>query len=263
MTMQERFKALHEQGTFVMPNPWDVGSAKILESLGFEALATTSAGHAATLGKTDQQVTLVELLDHAEDLVAAIDVPLNLDSERCFGESPEDVFANVIRMAETGAAGCSYEDFNPVTSAIDPLNESVERMTAAGEAANATGMTLTGRCENHLYGVDDLDDTIARLLAYEQAGAHVLYAPGLPNLAAIERVVNEVTPPVNVLATAPGPSVRELGVMGVRRISTGSGPARAAYAALVHAAEELRSTGTSHYTASAMPFSALTKLFAT
>jgi len=228
MDMCERFRELHQSGCFVLPNPWDVGSAKILEALGFQALATTSSGHAATFGRLDQEVTLDELLRHAEDLVAAVGVPLNLDSERCFGSTPAEVEANVGRMGETGAAGCSIEDYNPAAGGIDAIEVAVDRVAAASAGASASGMVLTGRCENHLYGVDDLDDTIARLIAYRDAGAEVLYAPGLRGPDTIQRVIDAVQRPLNVLPNPATPATPDLAKLGVRRVSTGSGSDRTA-----------------------------------
>jgi 2-methylisocitrate lyase-like PEP mutase family enzyme len=244
VTMPERFRMLHQAGTFVLPNPWDIGSARILESLGAVALATTSAGHAASKGRLDQNVSMDEVLAHAEELIGAIDIPLNLDSERCFAETPEGVLANARRLAETGAAGFSIEDYDPVTGGIDPIERAVERVAAAVEGAASTGAMVTARTENHLYGVDDLDDTVARLQAFVGAGAAVVYAPGLVDLAAIARVVDEIDAPVNVLAFGRGPTVAELASVGVRRVSTGSGLARAAHGALVSAATELLEVGT-------------------
>lgn len=265
MDLRERFTALHSHGTFVMPNPWDIGSAKILEAMGFEALATTSSGQANAFGVLDQEITLEQLLAHAEELVAAIGVPLNLDSERCYGDTPEAVHANVRRMGETGAAGCSIEDYNPATSSIDPLDQTVERYAAAAEAAKQTGMVLTGRCETHLYSGKDadgaLDNTIARLNAYATAGVDALYAPGLTDLNEIGRVVAEVSLPVNVLANPRGPSVSELAGVGVRRVSTGGALSRAAYGALVSAGEELLGPGTSSYVNEALPSSTLATMF--
>lgn len=258
MDMAERFRELHQTGCFVLPNPWDVGSAKILQGLGFKALATTSSGHAATFGRTDQQVTLDELLRHAEDIVAAVDIPLNLDSERCFGATAAEVEANVARMGDTGAAGCSIEDYNPQTGGIDPVEAAVERVAAAAAGAVGSGMVLTGRCENHLYGVHDLDNTIGRLIAYRDAGAEVLYAPGLHEPEVIRRVVAEVDRPINILANQRTPAVAELADLGVRRISTGSGLARAALGALITASAELREHGTSMFLADAVTFGDLT-----
>jgi 2-methylisocitrate lyase-like PEP mutase family enzyme len=246
--LRQRFAELHAVGTFVMPNPWDVGSARLLESLGFPALATTSSGYAASLGRLDQQLTLDELLAHVVTLVDAIGIPLNVDAERLYADEPEGVAETARLIAGTGAAGFSIEDYDPLRDRIDPLAEAVARVAAAAEVANAYGLVLTGRAENHLYGVDDLGDTIARLRAYREAGAHVLYAPGLTKLDDIARVVRETGVPVNVLALRDGPPVRELASVGVRRVSTGGALAFAAYGALAHAARELLESGTSQYT---------------
>jgi len=229
-----------------MPNAWDVGSARILESLGFQAIATTSSGHAATLGRMDQRIKLEELLAHARTLVTAADVPLSVDAERCFADTPDGVAVTVGRIAETGAAGVSIEDYDPETG-IDPVDAAAERVAAAAEVARAHGMTLTARAENHLYGCDDLDDTIARLKAYRGAGAHVAYAPWLVEIGHISRVVGETGGPVNVLARVDGPSISELCAAGVRRISTGGALAFAAYGALAAAGRELLASGTSAY----------------
>jgi 2-methylisocitrate lyase-like PEP mutase family enzyme len=246
--LRQRFAELHAVGTFVMPNPWDVGSARLLETLGFPALATTSSGLAATLGRLDQQLTLDELLAHVVTLVDAIDVPLNVDAERLYADEPEGVAEAARLIAGTGAAGFSIEDYDPVRERLDPLAEAVARVGAAAEVARSHGLVLTARAENHLYGVDDLDDTITRLRAYREAGAHVVYAPGLVNLDDIGRVVSEVGVPVNVLALRSGPAVRELASVGVRRVSTGGALAWAAYGALVGAGQELLESGTSEYT---------------
>jgi len=250
---RERFRALHHDGLFVMPNPWDVGSARLLASFGFPALATTSSGHAANLGRRDRQVTRDELLAHVEALAAAVDLPINVDAERCFADDPAGVAETIELIAETGAAGCSIEDYDPAHAAIDPLDVAVERVAAAAGAARRYGIVLTARAENHLYGMDDLDDTIARLCAYRDAGADVLYAPGLVDRHAIGRLVDEVRAPVNVLALRSGPSIPELAAVGVRRVSTGGGLARAAYGALVAAARELQTAGTSTYLDAAIP----------
>jgi 2-methylisocitrate lyase-like PEP mutase family enzyme len=247
-----RFRELHaREQLFVMPNPWDVGSARLLASAGFEALATTSAGFAWSLGKLDQHVTRAELVDHVRALSAATTLPLNVDSERCFAEDAHGVAETVGMLAEAGGAGCSIEDYNPATQSIDPLALAAERVEAAARAAHARPepMVLTARAENHLHGGSDLDDTIARLIAYRDAGADVVYAPGLVVLADIERVVREVGIPVNVLALPNGPTVAELGSVGVRRVSTGGALARAAYGALIAGARELRDDGTSAYAA--------------
>jgi 2-methylisocitrate lyase-like PEP mutase family enzyme len=247
-----RFRELHaREQIFVMPNPWDVGSARLLASLGFEALATTSAGLAWSLGKLDQQVTRAELVEHVRAMAAATSLPLNVDSERCFAEDTRGVAETVGMLAEAGGAGCSIEDYNPATQAIDPLPLAAERVEAAARAAHARPepMVLTARAENHLYGAADLDDTIARLIAYRDAGADVVYAPGLATLTDIERVVREVGVPVNVLALPNGPTVAELASVGVRRVSTGAALAGSAYGALIASARELFDNGTSGYAA--------------
>ena len=204
-----------------MPNPWDVGSAKLLASLGFEALATTSAGLAWSLGKLDQHVTRDELVAHVAALAAATDLPLNVDSERCYPDDPGGVAETVRLLAGAGAAGFSVEDWNPVGGTIDPIDVAAARVAVAAGAAN--GLVLTARAENHIHGVDDLDDTIARLLAYRDAGADVVYAPGLSTVEQIAAVVTAVGIPVNVLALPNGPTVAELASTGVRRVSTGGG----------------------------------------
>lgn len=229
-----------------MPNAWDVGSARVLASLGFPAIATTSAGHAASLGRMDQHVTFDELLAHVRLLVEAVDLPVSVDAERCFAEDASGVADNVARIAATGAAGLSIEDYDPRTG-IDPVEVAVERVAAAAEVTRATGMTLTARAENHFYGIDDIDDTIARLTAYRSAGADVVYAPWLVDLGGIRRVVAETGAPVNVLARPDTPVVAQLREAGVRRISTGGALAMAAYGSLAAAARELLEAGTSTY----------------
>jgi 2-methylisocitrate lyase-like PEP mutase family enzyme len=252
-SLRQRFHELHAVGTFVLPNPWDVGSARLLESLGFPALATTSSGYAASLGRLDQELTLDELLTHVVTLVDAIGIPLNVDAERMYADDPEGVAETARLIAGTGAAGFSIEDYDSVRERLDPREEAVARVAAAAEVATAHGLVLTARAENHLYGVDDLDDTIGRLRAYREAGAHVVYAPGLTRLDDIARVVRETAVPVNVLALRDGPPVRELASVGVRRVSTGGALAYAAYGALVHAGQELLESGTSEYTAGTVP----------
>lgn len=247
--LRERFRRLHEEGLFVMPNPWDAGSARLLASLGFPALATTSSGHAATLGRLDQQVTRDELLAHAAALAAAVDVPLNVDAERCFADDPAGVAETVRLIADTGAAGCSIEDYDPSTGGIEPVEAAAERVAAAADVAHEHGLVLTARAENHLYRIDDLDDTVGRLRAYREAGADVVYAPGLVALDDIARLVREVGRPVNVLARPKGPSIADLESVGVRRVSTGGALARAAYRAAVTGARELLGDGTSTYAA--------------
>ncbi len=260
-TLRTRFRALHENGLFIMPNAWDIGSARLLESLGFQALATTSSGHAAALGRPDQSVSRDELLSHVEALAGAIHVPLNVDAERCFADDPAGVARTVDLIAQAGAAGCSIEDYDPAHDAIDPLGVAVERVAAAADVARRRGVVLTARAENHLHGIHDLEDTIARLCGYRDAGAEVLYAPGLVDAAAIRQLVERVGAPVNVLALRAGPSVSELAALGVRRVSTGGGLARAAYGALIAGARELQSAGTSTYLDASIPGRDLDEVF--
>jgi 2-methylisocitrate lyase-like PEP mutase family enzyme len=245
-----RFRALHA-GTelFLMPNPWDVGSARLLASCGFEALATTSAGFAWSIGKHDQQVSRDELVGHVASLTAATDLPLNVDSERCYPDDPGGVAEAVALLAAAGAAGFSIEDYDPASDSIDSVGVAAARVAVAAEAAHGLSdpMVLTGRAENHIRGVDDLEDTIARLIAYREAGADVAYAPGLSDLDRITAVVDAVQIPVNVLALPDGPTVAELASVGVRRVSTGGALAAAAYGALVAGAQELQNDGISRY----------------
>jgi 2-methylisocitrate lyase-like PEP mutase family enzyme len=254
-TRRARFRELHAQdGIFVMPNPWDAGSARLLAWCGFPALATTSAGYAWTLGKDDQSVTRDELLDHVERVAAATDLPLNVDSERLFADDPAGAAETVRLLGEAGAAGCSIEDYDPAAGAIDPLDRAAERVAAAAAAAHERDpMVLTARAENHLYCAGDLDDTIARLVAYRDAGADCLYAPGLVRPDDIAAVVAAVGAPVNVLALPDAPPVAELGALGVRRVSTGSLLAGAAYGAMLAGAQELRDAGTSEYGRRGLP----------
>jgi 2-methylisocitrate lyase-like PEP mutase family enzyme len=249
-----RFRELHAgDRLFLMPNPWDVGSARLLESLGFPALATTSAGFAWSLGKPDQQVARDELVAHVDAIASSVGVPLNVDSERLYPDEPGGVAETVRLLAGAGASGCSIEDYDPATDGIDAIADAVARVAEAAEAARETGMVLTGRCEHHIRGVDDLDATIERLAAYREAGADCVYAPGLTELDDIRRVVDEVEAPVNVLALTATPPIGELEAIGVRRISTGSLLAGVAYGALVRGARELLDEGTSGYAAGHVP----------
>jgi 2-methylisocitrate lyase-like PEP mutase family enzyme len=247
------FRALHESGTFLLPNPWDVGSAKLLEQLGAVALATTSSGFAATLGRDDQHVTRNELVAHVASIAAAVGIPVTVDAEHGYAPDPAGVATTAELLAEAGASGLSIEDYNPATQRLEPVEVAAERIAAAAAVCARHGMVLTGRAENHLYGVNDLDDTIARLVAYREAGAACVYAPGLSSLADIGRVVTETGAPANVLALRHGPSVPELASAGVRRVSTGGALAWAAYGALVTATTELLEKGTSTYLAGAVP----------
>lgn len=247
---RRRFFDLHErEGAFVMPNPWDVGSAKLLAGVGFEALATTSAGFAWSIGTDDQHVTRDELVDHTARLAAATELPLNVDSERCYADDLAGIAETVRLLHNAGAAGCSIEDYDPATGAIDPVGQAAERVAAAAEAAHVDGdpMVLTARCENFLYGIQDLDDTIARLVAYRDAGADCVYAPGLSTVEHIRAVVDAVGVPVNVLHWPGGPTVAEIGAAGGRRVSTGGALASTAYGALMIAAHELIEHGTADY----------------
>jgi len=231
----------------LMPNAWDQGSAKLLDSLAFEALATTSSGFAATLGRLDGSVTRDEALAHAASIAAATDRPVSADLENCFADDPAGVATTVRLALGCGLAGCSVEDFSG--RADDPIYDAglaAERVAAAVEVAHAgpVHLVVTGRAENYIHGRPDLPDTIARLQAYQEAGADVLFAPGLSDLGDIRQVVASVDRPVNVLALPGCPTVAQLGDVGVRRISVGGAFAFAALGAVVDAARELREQGT-------------------
>ncbi|MEV4639341.1 isocitrate lyase/phosphoenolpyruvate mutase family protein [Actinoplanes sp. NPDC049548] len=244
---RDRFRALHISGIFVMPNPWDAGSARLLEHLGFPALATTSSGLAASLGRLDQQVTRDELVAHVAAVTSAVTVPVSVDAEWCFADSADGIAETVDLLAQAGAAGISIEDYDPAAQLVVTKQLATERVAAAARACRRHGVVLTARAENHLYGHAGLDDTIDRLRAYRDAGADVLYAPGLTSPADIGRLVESVAAPVNVLAVAGAPPVAELGTLGVRRVSTGGALAWAAYGALRDAARELLSSGTTTF----------------
>jgi 2-methylisocitrate lyase-like PEP mutase family enzyme len=244
------FLALHVPGTpLLLPNPWDVGSARVLAGMGFHALATTSAGFAGTHGTTDGNVTRDEALAHAATIVGAVDLPVSADLENGFADDPDGV-AETVRLAiETGLAGCSVEDWDPVAHELYAPEAAAERVAAAAEAAHAGDrhLVLTARADGHIHGrrdPDDLDDTIRRLRAYEHAGADVLYAPGVNSVDGIRRIVEAVSRPVNVLALADAPAVARLAELDVARVSTGSGLYWAAMGGLATAAEELRGRGT-------------------
>jgi len=247
-SLADRFLALHHGATPLMiPNPWDCGSAKLLASLGFQALATTSSGHAATLGKLDGSVTRAEALAHAEAMTAAVDVPISADLEHGFADDPAGV-AETVRLAlQTGLAGCSIEDSTGnADSPIYDVALAAERVAAAADAAH-TGpvrLVLTARAENYLHGRPDLGDTIARLQQFSAAGADVLYAPGLSTLDDIRTVISEVDRPVNVIARPGAPTVQQLADVGAARISVGGAFAWVALAAVVDAARELLDEGT-------------------
>ena len=255
MTPQQRrsrFFELHaREQVFVMPNPWDVGSTKLLAGLGFDALATTSAGFAWSQGRDDYGVTRDELVAHTSSLANASDLPLNVDSERCFADDGDlDAIAETVELLhDAGAAGCSIEDWNGPAGRIDPIDAATERVAAAARAAHRDGdpILLTARCENFLHGVNDLDETIERLIAYRDAGADCVYAPGLNTVEQIEQVVQAVAVPVNVLALPGGPTVAEIGAAGGRRVSIGGSLASTAYGAMMAGARELLESGTSTY----------------
>ena len=243
-----RFLSLHRgERPLLMPNPWDLGSAKVLASLGFEALATTSAGFAGTMGRHDGKVTRDEAIGHGAAIAAAVDVPVSADLENLFADAPGEVGANAALAAASGLAGFSVEDFTgDMGSAIYDLGLARERVAAAAEAAHAgdAHVVLTGRCENHIRGINDLADTITRLQAYQEAGADVLYAPGVSGLDDIRSIVASVDRPINVLALPGAPTVDELAAAGVGRVSVGSAFALVAMGALVEAAKELQEKGT-------------------
>jgi 2-methylisocitrate lyase-like PEP mutase family enzyme len=247
MTSQQQkgsaFRALHEGETFVIPNPWDVGSARVLEALGFKALATTSSGFAFTLGQLDGNVTLDEVVDHTRALAQATGVPISVDLENGYGPEPEHAATAIASAAEAGAVGGSIEDYDP-SGELYGLDHAVERVAAAVEAARGLDFpfTLTARAENHIRGKPDLDDTIARLQAYEGAGADALFAPGLRSGEEIRAVCEAVSKPVNVLAH-PGLSVSEIAEAGGTRISVGGALAWVAVGAMVEAAEQIRDSG--------------------
>ncbi len=251
------FRALHErEGAFIIPNPWDVGSARMLASLGYEAIATTSAGMAFALGKRDNRVDRDAVLAHCTALASAVDVPVSADLGNCFGDAPETVAETIRLAAATGLAGASVEDMKDDRT-IYEQSLAVERVRAAVEVACGLPypFTLTARCENFLVGKRDLDDTIARLQAYEAAGADVLYAPGLSTREQITAVVAAVKRPVNVIIGMPGMSLTfdDLQAAGVKRISTGSMLARAATTAFVRAAREMTEDGTFTFTEGLLP----------
>ncbi len=252
------FRGLHASGCFVIPNPWDVGSARYLEMIGFRALATTSSGFAWSLGKSDTTVSLDEALAHLGAMAAAVDVPVNADFEGGFAVEPEGVAANVARAVTTGIAGISIED--STGDAASPLFEfelAVARIRAARAAidASGTGVLLTGRSEGFIAGRPDLAETIRRLTAYAEAGAECLYAPGLRSMADISAVVDAVAPkPVNVLVGSDFTTVAELAAAGVRRISVGGALARAAWTGFIASATEIAEHGTFTGLAAAVPF---------
>jgi len=259
------FRALHQSGCFVIPNPWDVGSARILAQLGFSALATTSSGFAWTLGRADNHVTLDEVLAHLRAMTASVDIPFNADFEGGFAVDPADVAVNVTAATPTGIAGLSIED--STGDDANPLFElglAVERVRAARQAidASGTGVLLTGRSEGFVAGRPDLKETIRRLTAYAEAGAECLFAPGLRTMEEIRAVVSAVAPrPVNVLVGSGFTTMAELEQAGVRRISVGGALARTAWGAFYEAATEIRDKGVFSRMASGVPFASMNDFF--
>jgi 2-methylisocitrate lyase-like PEP mutase family enzyme len=259
------FRQLHESGCFVIPNPWDIGSAKVLVQLGFKALASTSAGFAWTIGKADHGLSVEDKLAHLRAVSAAVDVPVNADFEDGFAIQPDAMAVNVAAAAKTGIAGLSIED-----SSHDPANPlfdftlAVERMQAARAALDATGtgVLLTGRSEGFIAGRPDLAETIRRLTAYAEAGADCLYAPGLRSLDDIRAVVQAVAPkPVNVLVASDFLTVAQLAEAGVRRVSVGSALARTAWGSFLESATEIAERGTFSSFARAVPHPEMNKRF--
>ena len=259
------FHQLHQSGCFVIPNPWDVGSARLLAALGFPALATTSSGFAWSQGRSDNHVSLEQTLAHLRSIAAAVDVPVNADFEGGFATTPADVAANVARAAATGIAGLSIEDSTGDTS--NPLFDftlAVERIQAARRAIDESGtrILLTGRSEGFIVGRPDLAETIRRLTAYAAAGADCLYAPGIRTKADIAAVVSAVAPkPLDVLVGSDFTTVADLAAMGVRRISVGGALARVAWAGFLQAAREIAEQGTFSNLARAVPFADINRSF--
>ena len=265
-SFRKQFRALHEAGnTFVIPNPWDVGTARILANMGFVALATTSAGMAFSLGIREGKASREQILAHCQSIVEATDLPVSADLENGFGDSAESVADTIRDAAGTGLAGCSIEDYSgDPKDPIYDFNFAVERVAAAVEACQALphDFVFTARAENFLWGRKDLDDTISRLKAYENAGADVLYAPGLYDLETIRLVCSEISKPLNVVMGMPGATfgVPELRDVGVTRISVGSALARAAFGEFVRAADEMVSKETFTFSGNAIGFAELEKL---
>lgn len=264
MDKGETFRKLHEgPGAFLIPNPWDVGTAKFLATLGFKALATTSAGFAFSRGLPDGGVGFDDMIEHCRELAGAVDIPMSADLEKGKGDSPDDAAETIRRAAAAGLAGCSIEDATgDPDKPIYDFSLAVERVAAAVEAARALkhDFVFTARAENFLWDRPDLDDTIRRLQAFEKEGADVLYAPGLSTIENVRTVCSSVGRPVNVLATA-GFDLGSLSEAGVRRVSLGSKLSTAAFGAVEAAANEMLSQGTFEFARQATPFSRLQALF--
>jgi 2-methylisocitrate lyase-like PEP mutase family enzyme len=252
MDQRQAFRDLHKT-PFILPNPWDAGSAKILASMGFSALATTSAGFANALGRLDGGITRDEAIAHAALIDQATPLPVNADLENGFGDEPSAAAETISRALDTGIAGGSIEDFG--NGAIYPADLAIERIRAAVETNRQSDspLVLTARAENHIRGNPDLADTIARLQGYQEAGADVLYAPGLTSIDDIRSVISSVERPVNILVMPGGPTIPELFEAGAIRVSTGSAISMAAQSALVEAAKELLDSGTHEFWLKALP----------
>lgn len=263
----QTFRALHEQsGAFVIPNPWDVGSARILGGMGFKALATTSGGMAYALGKPDGHVSREEALRHCSDIVAATPLPVSADLENGFGDTPESVFQTITDAGAIGLAGGSIEDYTGRPDApIFDLTLATERIVAACEACRnlSEDFVLTARCETLVWGGTDIDEVIKRLQAFENAGADVLFAPGLDDFDAIREVCSAVSKPVNVIMSTPGLpfGVSDLAEVGVKRISIGSAFAQVAYGSLIAAAREIAKSGSFEFTKDAIDYVELEAFF--
>lgn len=261
------FRLLHDSGTiFVIPNPWDAGTARILERMGFAALATTSAGLAFSLGMPEGQVPWQQMIDHCRTIAQATSLPVSADLEKGIGDSPQSAAQTINIAVAAGLAGCSLEDHTgQAEKPVFDLGLAVDRIAAAAESRDACDpdFVITARAENFMWGYQDLDATILRLQAFEKAGADVLYAPGIHDLKMIKTVCSAVTKPVNVVMGLPGNvySVDELSQAGVRRISVGASLARYAYGAFIEAAQEVSRDGTFSYSKQAISFSALEAFF--
>ena len=260
------FRELHHgDGPFIIPNPWDIGTAKLLASCGFEALATTSAGYAFSRGLPDGGVSFDMMIHHCREMVAATDLPVSADLERGKGDSPESAAETIFAAEAAGLAGCSIEDHTgDPKKPIYPFSKAVERVEAAVEAARALkrDFVFTARAENFLWNNPDIDDTIKRLQAFEKAGADVLYAPGLSDIATVKKICAAVSKPVNVLAV-PSFTVKALGEAGVRRISLGSKLTTFAFGMLENASREMLRDGTFGFARAGMAFARVQAMFST
>jgi 2-methylisocitrate lyase-like PEP mutase family enzyme len=258
------FRALHEApGAFIIPNPWDIGTAKLLASLGFKALATTSAGFAFSRGLPDGAVGFEAMIHHCREIAGATDLPVSADLEKGKGDSPGSAEETIFAASAAGLAGCSIEDFTgDPASPIYEFGLAVERVAAAADAARSLkhDFMFTARCENFLWGRPDLDDTVNRLQAYEKAGADVVYAPGLTDIATVQAICKAVSKPVNVL-TVPGFTMAALSAAGAKRISLGSKLTTYCFGMLQTASREMLESGTFEFSRSGMPFGKAQELF--